>query len=314
MGWRHRAYLPGPGLVTGELGIRMNSDTIKPTPANAILVVGDSFTAGSEVEEHETYSAQVEQRLGYPVINGGVGGFGADQMILAAKFFIPIFKPAFLVVGILDDDINRVAYKAYGGTPKPWFEVIGGELRHHDPVMTTRDWKVKPHWSSYSYLAVWLAERFGYHDLLRSEPNLYPVANNDPPLVTCLLLRDLAAFTREQRVQTMVVMLYGGHDQFAEAQQNGRPIAVANCAREAGLETLDLWSALLSVAKNEPKTYHGLYSHIGPRQEYFGHFTKAGNGFVAQRIAQRMQSLGWGAPASLQGASVQAPKGDARDP
>jgi hypothetical protein len=42
--------------------------------------------------------------------------------------------------------------------------------------------------------------------------------------------------------------------------------------------------------------------------------TAAGNAFVAQRIAQRMQSLGWVAPASLQGASAQAPKDDAPAP
>jgi hypothetical protein len=46
--------------------------------------VGDSFTAGADVAEHESYVAQLEAMLNYPVINGGVGGYGTDQMILAA--------------------------------------------------------------------------------------------------------------------------------------------------------------------------------------------------------------------------------------
>jgi hypothetical protein len=124
LGWRQKANRADPSFnITGDHGIRMNSGAIKPLPRQAILAVGDSFTAGSDVAEHETYSAQLERILDYPVINGGVGGYGSDQMIMAAERFIPLLHPAVIVIGILDDDINRAGYSIYGGAPKPWFAV-----------------------------------------------------------------------------------------------------------------------------------------------------------------------------------------------
>jgi hypothetical protein len=77
LGWRHRAYRrisKDPLVNTGEFGLRMNSAAIKPVPRRAILAVGDSFTAGSDTDDHETYPAQLEAILDYPVINSGVGG------------------------------------------------------------------------------------------------------------------------------------------------------------------------------------------------------------------------------------------------
>ena len=48
VGWRQKAFRSNAVLVTGELGVRMNSREIRPLPRTAILAVGDSFTAGSE--------------------------------------------------------------------------------------------------------------------------------------------------------------------------------------------------------------------------------------------------------------------------
>ena len=53
VGWRQKAFRSNAVLVTGELGVRMNSREIRPLPRTAILAVGDSFTARSEVAEHK---------------------------------------------------------------------------------------------------------------------------------------------------------------------------------------------------------------------------------------------------------------------
>ena len=174
LGWRQRAGQSGQGTITtGEFGMRMNSAEIKPLPANAILIVGNSFTAGSDVAEHETYPAQIEQILGHPVINGGVGGYGSDQMILAGEYYLDVVRPAAVIVGILDDDINRAQYSVYGGAPKPWFDLgPDGEFRHHNrPVPAVpQDWDVSPHWLGYSYLAVRTAERLGFAQMFQARP------------------------------------------------------------------------------------------------------------------------------------------------
>ena len=214
VGWRQKAFRSNAVLVTGELGVRMNSREIRPLPRTAILAVGDSFTAGSEVAEHETYPAQLEGLLGRPVVNGGVGGFGTDQMILWAYRLVPILNPSLLVVGVLDDDINRAGYKVLGGARKPWFSVSDGKLIHHnDPVPPpTQATDREPHWLGHSYLALWTASRFGRADLIRFRTSQNALAENEPVAATCAMLAGLKDFAAQRNLPVLIVMIYGGLD------------------------------------------------------------------------------------------------------
>jgi hypothetical protein len=309
LGWRQRANRLGP-LVTGEYGVRMNSEAIKPLAFDAILAVGDSFTAGSEVDEHQTYSAHLEAITGSPVINGGVGGYSTDQMILAAERFIPVLHPATIVVGIVDNDITRAGYRTYGGAPKPWFEVKpDGELVHHNnpvPPPVPRDQNSSAPWFAYSDLAIWIMGRLGRNDLLAVRAGLYEPANNDPVAVSCALLRRLHRTTEAEHIRLLVLMIYGGIDDMSileRSTQKQHAAAVANCAGDANIETLDLWDELARLKREEPGRYRDLYHRYGPRQDGWGHMTTAGNAFIAQQIAQRLASRGW-LPKSVQNVSA----------
>jgi hypothetical protein len=133
LGWRQREYLgPGHRFITGAFGLRMNSVGVRPPEPGGILVVGDSFTLGSEVREHETFPAQLERQLGRQVMNAAVHGYGSEQMILNAEDLIPILQPSFLVIGMMDVAINRAGYEVTYGDHRPWFDVSSGELRHHN--------------------------------------------------------------------------------------------------------------------------------------------------------------------------------------
>jgi hypothetical protein len=111
-----------------------------------------------------------------------------------------------------------------------------------------------------------------------------------------MLLKRLKAFTDARDIPMLVFMLHGGSDrilQIDSAVEKPHPLAVANCAVEAGIETLDLWEPTLALARSDPQAYYGLYSHVGARRELWGHFTPSGNAFAAAQIAQRMRSMGW---------------------
>lgn len=293
LGWRQRANL-GPellrstGLVTGEHGARMNTREIRPLPQEAILAVGDSFTAGSEVVEHETYPAQLENLLGRAVINAGVGGYGTDQMILSAYRLVPILNPRLLVVGILDDDINRTGYKLYGGARKPWFTVSAGKLVHHnDPVpLPTQPIDREPHWLGHSYLALWTASRLGHDHLIRFRTPQFIPAENDPVAVTCTMLSDLRSFANAHRTAVLIVMLYAGSARILETDKRTekiRPVQVHACATRLGLGVVDLWDTLVAIAARDMDAYRSLYTPHGPD---FGHMTRAGNGLVAESVAE----------------------------
>ena len=299
LGWRHKPHFRQPegGLTMGELGIRMNSAAITPLPAKAILAVGDSFTAGSEVVDDKTFPAQLERLLKHPVINAGVGGYGTDQMILLAETLMPRLSPAAVVVGVLDDDINRAGLKVYGGAPKPWFQVRDGRLlHHHNPVPAPTPDGDKPilRWLAYSYLIVWATERLGWAHLW--EHRAFVWADNDPVKVTCALLDRIKQATDARGIPLYVVMLYAGSDRVAIMDpeiEKVRPLAVSACSRGMGVATIDLVADLVALAKNDPATYRGLYHRAGPNKDLYGHMTDAGNAFVARAIVARMTADGF---------------------
>jgi hypothetical protein len=299
LGWRQRANRPGP-YFTGEYGIRMNSAAIKPLASNAILAVGDSFTAGSDVDEHQSYPAQLEAIIRYPVINAGVGGYGTDQMILAAERLIPLLHPAMIVVGILDDDIDRAGHRTYSGAPKPWFEVgPDGELVLHNnpvppPVPSSQNESAP--WFAYSDLAIWTIGRLGRSDLRALRAGYYEPANNDPIAVSCALLRRLQRTTEAEHIHLLVVMIYPGGDNLVAMERSTRrqhSLGVTACVRGAGIETVDLWDELTRLMREEPALHRSLYHRYGPRQDGWGHMTEAGNALIAKRIAQRLVTQDW---------------------
>jgi len=104
-----------------------------------IITVGDSYTNGSEAGDEAAYPARLAVRLGTPVANHGVGGFGPVQSFLDLKRNIHRYPQARAVVlGIMYGDVYRMmnSYRPvlikgsamlYG--LKPY--MAGGDIRPH---------------------------------------------------------------------------------------------------------------------------------------------------------------------------------------
>jgi hypothetical protein len=92
LGWVQPAYLASDGFNTVEYGIRKNSSRDEPLSRGAVLAVGDSYTVGSEVRDDESWPAQLERLAQVRVINAGVGGYGLDQIVLAAERLLPVMR------------------------------------------------------------------------------------------------------------------------------------------------------------------------------------------------------------------------------
>jgi hypothetical protein len=84
LGWTPASNTSAP-FNTLEYGIRKNSRDKEVLTTDAILAVGDSYTAGSEVLDADTWPAQLEKMLGRRVINAGVMGYGVDQSVLKCR-------------------------------------------------------------------------------------------------------------------------------------------------------------------------------------------------------------------------------------
>jgi hypothetical protein len=96
-----------------RLSIRTNALGLRERPLSPadqveqVLALGDSFTVGFGIEQHEAWPAQLEGALAAKpssadssrVINGGVSGYSMRQIRLAAEELVPLFQPRLVIVG-----------------------------------------------------------------------------------------------------------------------------------------------------------------------------------------------------------------------
>lgn len=100
-------------ITTDAYGLRKTGNAISwdmPSGYHKLLIVGDSTTAGFEVEDQETYSAILEKlfyEADHPirVYNAGVRGYGTDQSFLHLKRLLPIIKPNLVIYMFTGNDL-----------------------------------------------------------------------------------------------------------------------------------------------------------------------------------------------------------------
>lgn len=283
-------------FTTGAHGIRMNQAEIRPVPEGAILAVGDSFTAGSEVGDAHSWPAHLERLLGHPVANGATGGWGADQIVLRAESLLDKIKPRIVVVDFLEDDISRVGWEVYGGASKTYFVVENGALVHKNvpapPFSQDTSglpWKVAllGRFQTVNFVM----ERLGRPEWFNDPRLTYRPVANDAVDVSCRLLARLRQTTAGRGVGMVFVMQYGGQMITTSAERSRNARGVLACARPLGFPVVDEWDTLKSLATTDIDAFKKLYvMHDNGR--VFGHMSSEGNRHIAGLVAAAIESAG----------------------
>lgn len=135
LGWRPQ-YIRGtkiPYLMPENINQRTLASTKKK-----IAVVGDSFIFGWGVNEDETLSHYLQEKLGneYEVLNFGVNAWGLDQMAIATAEVIPTHKPDLVVIAYIADDLVRSCYGFRFNGAKPLFKRTENGLNYTYPTPT----------------------------------------------------------------------------------------------------------------------------------------------------------------------------------
>jgi hypothetical protein len=283
------------GYTTIELGIRQNFDE-KTIRTGGVLAAGDSFTEGWEVKDSESWPAQLERLIEVPVINAGVGSYGADQTVLRAEQLLPIVKPKFLILGFHEVAIDRAGHSVYGA-PKPWFDLVNGELRYHaPPSMDTR-----PQGGAMSSLIYGFRDTLGYSAvadfvLARLAKNFwhstatdwdYRNAPNDPVEVTCALLRRVKARADHDDIRMLLLTQYYATVITGQEKATSNIRRVSECARSAGIRVVDLLPSLREIDRARPNSMYEYFFIYGA--ELWGHMTPKGNGHAAHLLATAMR-------------------------
>jgi lysophospholipase L1-like esterase len=123
----------GPGKVvnTNSKGLRGTTEyEYARTPGKErILVIGDSFTFGTDVSDDETYSHYLEADLpNTEVLNLGIQGYDQDQMLLYLQEEGVKYHPDVVILGFAHMDIHRNLWKFFAYA-KPKFDLTPNGLK-----------------------------------------------------------------------------------------------------------------------------------------------------------------------------------------
>jgi len=108
-----------------------------------VVLLGDSFTFGEDVEDEEAWASLLAARLpNSEILNLGVSGYGLDQILLLFEREGRRYHPDIVVLGFFWDDVRRTRFSFFSYA-KPRFALEdGGVTLTNYPVPTpTEVWR-----------------------------------------------------------------------------------------------------------------------------------------------------------------------------
>lgn len=256
------------------------------TDVPPLLVVGDSYAMGEEVADNETFPAHLEELLNRPVLNGGVLGYGIDQMVLRTEKLVPEFRPGVLVVSFIADDVRRTEMRVLWGIEKPYFEVSGEALVLRNvpvppPIAAMQPLDPVRQVLGHSFLVDVTMRRLGLEWWLRGRPMHYMRAHDDGPKVSCLLMNRLGQLKDRYGMSMLVVGKYTPNAWKSASTllfEAGIVAKVLDCAKGSGLQTLDTREEMAEAVRSG-----GIEGYYINR-----HNNDAGNRLLAELAAERL--------------------------
>lgn len=281
-------YAPKPGfrgvgaggwpVTIDSDGLRTCGDSAKADVDRSILAVGDSYTFGEEVGDTKTWPAQLQRLSGRRVLNGGVSGYGFDQVVLRAEQLTEDHKPSMIIVGFIADDVRRTEMRRLWWRDKPWFDIQADRLVIKGaPVPERKRIAPLPFRRRLERILIALPsalqQLFGYH--VRVHPAGHG-ARIVPPLVERLARLEVTHRCR-------VVLLAQYHPgvwlnrAFAIAERRTTQ-GVLDHAKSLGLATVDTFARF--ATEPAPESFY-VNSHLNAR----------GNSMIASLLAARLPGL-----------------------
>ena len=269
----------GTSIRVLKEGIRSNGrGEVWEGSDDPILAVGDSYTFGDQVSDSETWPAQLEELSGRRVINGGVDGYGTDQIFLRARRLLTRYRFNTLIFSFIPDDIRRSQMSVMFATAKPYFDFKDGRLTLENipvpPTFRPEEEGMLLIALEHSKLVDAVMKRLFPEWWLRA-PSERQVQDQKKAIeVTCALLHELEELTKSRDTELIVL---AQHWEFEPTSKSIASEHVLGCLSDPSTHVLDLKPALSELKAKDPSRYHRLYN---PSL----HMSAEGNQFVARQI------------------------------
>ncbi len=283
LGWvpeQQQATVWGKTVTILEDGIRSNGGgEVRDGTEDPILAVGDSYTFGDQVADSETWPAQLDQLSGKRVVNGGVDGYGVDQIFLRAQRLLNRYRHSTVIFSFIPDDIRRSQMSVMFATAKPYFDFKGGQLTLENvpvPPPSFLPQKENPLLiaAEHSRLVDAVMKRVSPEWWLRGASETKVQDQEQAIEVGCALLHKLEGLTKSRGSELIVL---AQHWEFEPASESLDSERVSRCVADPATRVLDLKPALSALKARDPARYHQLYNP-------FRHMSAEGNQFVAREL------------------------------
>jgi hypothetical protein len=296
LGWHLRPFIRTKGFNTLDYGFRSNGSEDNKLLPGGVVAVGSSFTAGSEVDDDQSWPAHLEQITGWNAYNAGVGAYVADQIIMNGERLLPLMRPQVLVVDLIPDNIIGANFSSYGW-PKPYFTVENDSLvAHNSPVPrapepgTDRGHFGLKLFLGHFAIADQFMTAFFADEWFSSDGTSFVTLNNDPIDVTCRLLARLKKQTDADHVALILYLQFSGSHIISTHQEPEQSVGVGKCASAMQITTIDEYALLRREFDKDPQLLRGYYQV--ERDGSTGHKSSFGNMEVAKLVAAAIREQG----------------------
>lgn len=293
LGWinQPRVQIPnlyGPGIPFSTNTLRMRASSLPSKSAEKgtrIICSGDSFTLGYGVADEETWCHLLAEMTKSTTYNMGQGGYGLDQIYLWYKRDGQALVPHLHIVAITLQDIVRMQYSSFLGYSKPKLSFQEGTLHRIGVPVPKPSRLVRPIWAlQQATLGLRLSKVLGNDESAQVFiPPSYDQVSEHTLMTTQALFRELKESNESLQIQTKVVLLPIKED-LSDPSAQKLIDYLTGTLTQLSIPYLDLISAMRSRRKSEILTFfipEGILDYPGAA----GHYTAAGNGWVAGQVA-----------------------------
>ena len=283
LGWRPNESVDawvrrkGWGLADGDL-------TVPQRPR--IEFVGDSFTYGLYVSDDESFAVRLgaDHLRDHEIVNLGVNGYGADQMLLLYETIGRQYRPGTVVMGFYVGGFDRAQLR-FTYYAKPWFDIgARGALRLHDwPVIAPEVLygeyasgarRIAPWPSSYLWNTVAASVR-----RIESARRITSARDSRWELMTALLER-FARDVRADGATPVLLIIPSRLEDYAGSVDEDVDRLARDDACRFGILPVPLAGAFYAAVARDPGT------KLFRERSEGGHFTVAGHALAAAELAK----------------------------
>jgi hypothetical protein len=302
LGWVNvpNTFLPdvyGPGLYVriNAQGFRANDDVPAHVPDGWTRAIcsGDSFTFGYGVDNEHTWCRmlQMDERR-FTTVNMGLGGYGADQSFLGYQRDAEQLGHQVHLFAFITLDIQRMAASSFMGYPKPTLALENGNLVVRGVPVPRRPfyapWVARFGPALRELRMTHLAGRVAYR--LGLGPGVAPEIPDDDIWAIASAMFERLGDLNKARGSTLVLVYLPTQKDYANTSVDAWRGRVKDLGTRTGIAVVDLVDEFRKLPPSK-MTEMFIESSRLDYAKAAGHYTVAGNLWVAQQLAARLAAL-----------------------